>query len=114
MANAHIASPVVRTALESTFSHSSFNRIATLLDSYGTAPYERERERVQLAIIKLSEGDELKLAYFLSIAKQDYRDVLLWAEYPREAKIDTPEKKREIKNMLEKFGVPVPKDLDEL
>ena len=28
-----------------------------LLDSYGVETYQRERERVQLAILKLSDGD---------------------------------------------------------
>jgi hypothetical protein len=45
------------------------------LDSIGQA-------RVQLAILKLSEGDLDKLLYFAHVAKIDFRDVLAWAEYP--------------------------------
>ncbi len=37
--------------------------------------------RGRLAILKLSCGDIEKLKYFTNIANQDFRDVLLWAEY---------------------------------
>ena len=57
-----------------------------LLDDYGVESYERERERVQLAILKLSEGNEEKLREFVAVAKRDYRDVLFWAEYPEESR----------------------------
>jgi hypothetical protein len=56
--------------------------VMEVLDLYGTESYERERERVQLAILKLSEGSQEKLLQFLDVAKLDYRDVLAWAEYP--------------------------------
>ena len=82
-----------------------------LLDSYGVEPYERERERVQLAVLKLSEGNEEKVREFVTVAKRDYRDVLFWAEYPEEAKLDTPEKRERIKKMFEKFGIKPPEDL---
>jgi len=52
--------------------------ILAILDLYGTAPHERERERVQLAIVALSEGSEDKLLHFVRCAKTDYRDVLHW------------------------------------
>jgi hypothetical protein len=37
--------------------------------------------------------------------------VLLWAEYPEEARLDTPEKRQRIRNMFEKFGIKPPNDL---
>ena len=53
------------------------------LDDYGVEPYERERERVQLAILKLCQEEGLNTPdRFVKAAKQDYRDVLAWAEYP--------------------------------
>ena len=52
-----------------------------MLNEYGTEPYEQERERVQLAILKLAEGDIDKLLHFTQAAKGDFRDVLYWAEY---------------------------------
>ena len=60
--------------------------ILAILDQYGAEGHETGRERVQLAILKLSDGDEEKLRDFLQIAKQDYRDVLYWSEYPGQAK----------------------------
>jgi len=58
--------------------------VLDILDLYGTEPYERERERVQLAILKLSEGDQAKLLFWIDAAKRDYRDALANAEYPGE------------------------------
>lgn len=82
-----------------------------LLDSYGVESYERERERVQLAILRLSEGSEEKLREFVAVAKRDYRDVLFWADNPEEAKLDTPEKRKRIRKMFQQFGIKPPEDL---
>ena len=60
--------------------------VLALLDRYGTRRFERERERVQLAILKLSGGDIEKLRHGLDVARRDYRDVLYWAEYPDRSK----------------------------
>src|SRR5438105_5697881 len=98
----------VVAVVQKTFPESSWTRILELLDTYGTESYERERERVQLAILKLSEGNEEKLREFVAVAKRDYRDVLFWAENPEEAKLDTPEKREVIKKMFEKFGIKPP------
>jgi len=56
--------------------------VLAILDQYGTQPYERERHRVQLDILKLSEGDLDELKRLIGLAKRDYRDVIAWAEYP--------------------------------
>ena len=82
-----------------------------LLDTYGVESYERERERVQLAILKLSAGSEEKVREFVAVAKRDYRDVLFWAEYPEESRLDTPEKRERVRKMFEKFGIKPPDDL---
>jgi hypothetical protein len=58
-----------------------------LLDAYGAEPHERERERVHLAILKLSQGESAKLLHWIGIAKQDYRDALAWAEYPAQMRV---------------------------
>ena len=76
-----------------------------LLDKYGIESSERERERVQLAILKLSEANEEKVREFVAVAKRDYRDVLFWADNPEEARLDTPEKRERFRKMLEKFGI---------
>src|SRR6267378_940618 len=101
----------VVAVVQKAFPETSYSRVLELLDSYGVESYERERERVQLAILKLSEGNEEKLREFVAVAKRDYRDVLFWAENPEEARLDTPEKRERIKKMFEKFGIKPPEDL---
>src|SRR2546421_4939626 len=100
----------VVAVVQKTFPEGAHARVLELLDRYGVESYERERERVQLAILKLSEGNEEKLRKFVTVAKRDYRDVLFWAEYPEESRLDTPEKKERIKKMFEKFGIKRPDD----
>src|SRR6266446_4932918 len=101
----------VVAVVQKTFPESNWPRVLELLDDFGVEPYERERERVQLAILKLSEGNEEKLREFVAVAKRDYRDVLFWAEYPEEARLDTPEKRERVRKMFEKFGIKPPDDV---
>jgi hypothetical protein len=101
----------VVAAIQAAFPENSCPRVFELLDTYGVEPYERERERVQLAILKLSGESEEKVREFVAVAKRDYRDVLFWAEHPEEARLDTPEKRQRIRNMFEKFGIKPPEDL---
>jgi len=96
-----------------TFPQANARAMLELLDQYGVEPHERERDRVQLAILNLSEGDESKLRYFIDIAKRDYRDVLFWSDCPEEAKIDTPEKKKRLRDMLAKLGMKPPAGLED-
>ena len=101
----------VLAAVGASFPKESRTRALELLDTYGLAAHERERERVQIAIVKLSEGSEDKLRQYVDVAKRDYRDVLFWAEYPEEAKVDTPEKRRKIRELFEKLGLEPPVSL---
>jgi hypothetical protein len=101
----------VVAVVQKTFPETSWSRVLESLDRYGVESYERERERVQLAILKLSEGSEEKLREFFAVAKRDYRDVPFWAEYPEEARLDTPEKRQRVRKMFEKFGIKPPDDL---
>jgi predicted Fe-Mo cluster-binding NifX family protein len=94
----------VIAVIKSAFSEDVSARVLELLDTYGIESYERERERVQLAILKLSEGNEEKLREFVAVAKQDYRDVLFWADNPEQAKF-TPEKREQMKKMFKQFGI---------
>jgi hypothetical protein len=57
--------------------------VLALLDRYGAADHHRDKERVQLAILKLcdEEGRDDPTAY-VETACADYRDVLAWAESP--------------------------------
>ncbi len=58
--------------------------VLSVLNRYGKESHEREILRVQLAILKLcDEKPDVGLDYYVNEAKQDYRDVLYWAEYPK-------------------------------
>ena len=103
----HSRDEVIAVAQKS-FAKSAHARVIELLDAYGIEPHERERERVQLAVLKLADGNEDKLRQFVAVAKQDYRDVLFWADNPEQAKLDTPEKRERIKKMFEQFGIKPP------
>jgi hypothetical protein len=61
-------------------------QVLSILGRYGTERWEREGTRVKLAILKLSGGDAEALPKLVEAAKTDYRDVLLWAEYPEQAR----------------------------
>jgi hypothetical protein len=72
--------------IQGAFPEANWNAVGETLDFYGVAPHEPERERVQIAVLKLSGADEGKLLHFVAVAKQDYRDVLYWSEYSEETK----------------------------
>jgi hypothetical protein len=95
----------VMASVQATFPMESWGRVLEMLDSYGVKSHERERERVQLDILKLSVGSEKKVREYVAVAKRDYRDVLFWAEYPEESRFDTPEKRERLRKMFEKFGI---------
>lgn len=85
-------------------------RLLTILDEYGTEPYERERERVQLAILHLSEGDIEEVRAYTKAAKRDYRDVLLWSSDSRPAPLNAAEAQQ----LLERFKTMFPKQENEI
>lgn len=66
---------------------------------------------MQVAVLKLSAGSEAKVREYVAVAKRDYRDVLFWAEYPEESKLDRPEKRQRVRKMFEKFGIEPLSDL---
>jgi len=72
----------VRAACARCFPDGDAATIVAILDLYGIEAHEPERERVQLAILKLSCGDADRLLATVQAANEDYRDVLWWAEYP--------------------------------
>ena len=98
-------------SVKARFPEASWERVLALVETYGVESYERERERVQVAVVKLSGGSEEKLRECVAIAKEDYRDILLWADSPEDARMDTPEKKRQVRELLAKFGIDAPRDL---
>jgi hypothetical protein len=76
------------------------DHVVTLLEQYGQEDHERAPDRVRLAILKLCGGTMAQLQSLIRAAKDDYRDVLMWAETPEAAKI-TPD---EVEAILTRFG----------
>ena len=56
--------------------------VLTVLNEYGTEEWQRETDRVRLAVLKLANRDLQQLRDWIEQAKSDYRDVLAPAEYP--------------------------------
>lgn len=94
----------VEAALRAAFPHSDTATILGVIDLYGTEPYERERERVQVAVIALSQGNEEKLLEFVQAAKTDYRDILCWAENPPLSEAEGQRQQALARGLLEKWG----------
>ena len=58
-----------------------------LLDRFGRLEIP-EKYRVALAILKLCQEDGKEhLDYYFETAERDYRDVLMWAEFPNQMKL---------------------------
>ena len=53
-----------------------------LLRSYGVESYEREVDRVRAALLRVADGRVGALEEAVRLAKEDYRDALVMAEYP--------------------------------
>lgn len=76
---------LVISKAKQTLPNYDISEIMHILDAYGKEDYEREKKRVQLAILKLCEGDLEKLKKMVEWAKVDYRDVFCPAEYPKQS-----------------------------
>ena len=77
------------------------SEVVTKLDRYGAKSFHREIERVRLGILKLVHNEPDKLEYYVTLACDDYRDLLCCAEYPLTSrryglKEKDPEKDKEL------------------
>ncbi|HVU87415.1 MAG TPA: hypothetical protein VHD36_08835 [Pirellulales bacterium] len=63
------------------FGPAEADRAMAVLDEYQSE--SSDRSRVQLAVLKLAAGNLQLLRRHMEIAKNDYRDVITAAEYPR-------------------------------
>ncbi len=79
----------VLTAIARYFPQEDLQVVMDVLDAYGVEPYERERERVQLAVLDLSSGDVDDLLHYVNEAKKDYRNVLWWANSSPDSACDS-------------------------
>ncbi len=60
-------------------------RVRKILEDYGREAHEREPDRVRLAILKLAGTELRSVETYTGYAREDYRTILAWAEYPRQA-----------------------------
>ena len=71
-----------------------------------------ETPRVHRAVLALSGGNLSELEALIDAANEDYRDVLYWAEYPKESTPGTQKQKREAARRMavqwRKMGLEVP------
>ncbi|HZZ45235.1 MAG TPA: hypothetical protein VFE58_20020 [Tepidisphaeraceae bacterium] len=69
-----------------------------VLDTYGIENWHREKERVQLALLKISAGNLDKLRLRTNGARLDYRDTLMPAEFHEQsqASSNTPPQEMEV------------------
>ena len=77
------------------FSPEELPSVMALLQSYGTQSWQRELDRVRLALLKLSNGSLESLRQGLEVAHQDYRDILAWAEYPNAMRLGFSQRDKE-------------------
>lgn len=73
-------SDAIEEKLVTMFGAEELPRAREVLSRYGARPKEKEVERVKLAILQLSHGDLSRLIRMVDAAKDDYEDVLEWAD----------------------------------
>lgn len=94
----------VVAAVRRKFPAKAEQNLLALLDLYGTVAHEPERERVQLAIVELCQGKQEKLAELIAVAKQDYRDILCWAQIGPLPESDGRLLEQKARQLIEKWG----------
>src|SRR5690348_2917964 len=94
----------VLAAAAAAFDAGELAAVVAALDRYGIEPHERERERVQLAIIGLCGGSKDKLLHYVQAAKTDYRDILAWQELGPLPETEGKKLQDKARALLEKWG----------
>ena len=80
-------SEAVRTKLRHSFPPQDHERAETLLLQYGGAPAEPDVERVRLDILDASGSSLEKMRELVTLAKTDFRDLIMLAEDERVRRI---------------------------
>jgi hypothetical protein len=75
------------------FPPDQYSTVMAILKTYGTEKWQHEEDRVRLAVLKLAAGSIEQLQSHIDVAKQDYRDVLAYAEYPNYMRRVSPSEK---------------------
>lgn len=64
------------------YSAGSQLEVMSILNQYGAESWQTEIVRVQMAVLKIADGELEEFKRQIEIAKCDYRDVIAAAEYP--------------------------------
>ena len=75
--------PGLLVDIQKLFPPEHISKISALLLTYGKEAHEREVDRVHWGILSVSGNDIGKLERMLAMAKTDYRDLIVAAEYTR-------------------------------
>jgi hypothetical protein len=101
----NVTSADVERVVRRDFPAERFAEVMAMLNEYGVEDWQREPDRVRLAVLKLAGGSMERLRNEIGAAKADYRDVLGPAEYPGygkrargRRKLSTDEEQRIIDN----------------
>ena len=105
--SAQSLSPRVLARIEADFAPDLRTEITARLLQYGG----NEADRVQFDILELAAGDPAQVVELVERARQDYRDILFWAEYPEASRLDTPAKKAGASKLFKWLGVEPPPGL---
>ena len=81
------------------FAPAQASQVMAILERYGNESWQREPLRIRMACLKCASGNLERLAHYVEMAEEDYRDILLEAEYPTYARAkDLAAKERAISN----------------
>lgn len=84
------------------FPADAFEEILGILDRYRSDHGPSAGARVQLAALKLADGNREALRRWVNEAQMDYRDVLAPAEYPRYMRrVAGPSQPRDVDDIIE-------------
>lgn len=102
--NDHVLKSILIKKLETLFPDSKIrDEVLEIIKTSGNT-------RMQLAILKLADKNPSieKIIEFTEYANKDYRDVLAWAEYPRQAKNpifnDSDKSRKQVKDDLQEYN----------
>jgi hypothetical protein len=83
MPNSPALSPDLLQEIQKLFPPEHISKVSALLLTYGEEAHEREVDRVRGGILSVSGNDVAKLERMVAMAKTDYRDLIVAAEYTR-------------------------------
>jgi hypothetical protein len=79
--------------------------VLAILDRYGLKGFQRERDRVHLAILKLSDRNIRQVISYTKAAEEDFRDVLWWSSENPPPKVTKEEVTKTVQEMWQRSGI---------